>query len=290
MAVTGAWLQDPTDKVAAVTGGAGGIGQALAARFLAAGMRVVIADVEAAAVTSAIEALDAGDRLLGVTVDVRSIDDMYELRDQTLTRFGGVHVVCLNAGVAPVGPMFDTPLDVWKWVLDVNLLGVIHGALAFGPVLVEQGAGHVVCTASIAGVTDTPTLPPYGVSKHAVVGLAAAMRRELAGSGVGVSVLCPGLINTRIFESERNRPEGMDDPSDDNPMSKAYREMIADGAPPAQVADVVYQAIIDDQFFVFPTRDLDALIEARLADIRQGFEWRDARFPPAPDDLPPGVR
>ena len=253
MAVTGTWLEDPTDKVAVVTGGAGGIGRALAARFLDAGMRVVIADVEAAAVTSAIETLDAGDRLLGVTGDVRSIDDMHELRDQTLARFGGVHIVCLNAGVAPVGPTFDTPLDVWKWVLDVNLLGVIHGALAFGPVLVEQGVGHVVCTASIAGVTDTPTLPPYGVSKHGVVGLAAAMRRELAGSGVGVSVLCPGLINTRIFESERNRPEGMDDPSGDNPTSKAYREMIADGAPPAQVADVVYQAIIDDQFFVFPT-------------------------------------
>jgi NAD(P)-dependent dehydrogenase (short-subunit alcohol dehydrogenase family) len=279
MAVTGTWLEDPTDKVAVVTGGAGGIGRALAARFLAAGMRVVIGDVEAAAVTSAIETLDAGDRLIGVTGDVRSIDDMHELRDQTLARFGGVHIVCLNAGVAPVGPMFDTPLDVWKWVLDVNTLGVIHGALAFGPVLVEQGAGHVVCTASIAGVTDTPTLPPYGVSKHAVVGLATAMRRELAGSGVGVSVLCPGLINTRIFESERNRPEGMDDPSDDNPVSKAYREMIADGAPPAQVADVVYQAILDDQFFVFPTRDLDALVESRLADIRQGFEWRDARFP-----------
>jgi NAD(P)-dependent dehydrogenase (short-subunit alcohol dehydrogenase family) len=262
-----------------VTGGAGGIGRALATRFLAAGMRVVIADVEAAAVTSAIETLDAGDRLLGVTGDVRSIDDMHDLRDQTLARFGAVHIVCLNAGVAPVGPLFDTPLDVWKWVLDVNTLGVIHGALAFGPVLVEQGAGHVVCTASIAGVTDTPTLPPYGVSKHAVVGLATAMRRELAGSGVGVSVLCPGLINTRIFESERNRPEGMDDPSDDNPVSKAYREMIADGAPPAQVADVVYQAILDDQFFVFPTRDLDALVESRLADIRQGFEWRDARFP-----------
>jgi NAD(P)-dependent dehydrogenase (short-subunit alcohol dehydrogenase family) len=137
----------------------------------------------------------------------------------------------------------------------------------------------VVCTASIAGVTDTPTLPPYGVSKHAVVGLAASMRRELAERGVGVSVLCPGLIRTRIFESERNRPAEMDDPSTDNPTSKAYRDMIDDGAPPAHVADVVYQAIVDNQFFVFPTRDLDALVESRLADIRQGMEWRDARFP-----------
>ena len=138
----------------------------------------------------------------------------------------------------------------------------------------------MVCTASVAGLTDTPTLPPYGLSKHAVVGLASAMRRELAGSGVGVSVLCPGLVNTRIFESERNRPAGMDDPSDDNPTSKAYRDMIVEqGAPPAQVAEVVYQAVLDNQFFVFPTCDLDALIEARLADIRQGMEWRDAQFP-----------
>jgi NAD(P)-dependent dehydrogenase (short-subunit alcohol dehydrogenase family) len=279
MAVTGTWLEDPTDKVAVVTGGAGGIGHALAARFLVAGLRVVIADVESAAVTSALETLDAGERLFGVTGDVRSIDDMYELRDQTLSRFGGVHVVCLNAGVAPVGSMLDTPLDVWEWVLDVNVRGVINGALVFAPVLAEQGAGHVVCTASVAGLTDTPTLPPYGVSKHAVVGLAASMRRELDERGVGVSVLCPGLINTKIFESERNRPSGMDDPSDDNPTSKEYREMIGHGAPPSQVADVVFQAVLDNQFFVFPTRDLDALIEARLADIRQGMAWRDAKFP-----------
>ena len=242
-------------------------------------MRVVVADVEAAAVAAAVDALDAGDRIMGVTHDVRSLDDTHRLRDATLERFGAVHVVCLNAGVAPVGALLDTPIEVWEWVFDVNVRGVVHGALTFAPLLADQEAGHVVCTASIAGVTDTPTLPPYGVSKHAVVGLAAAMRRELAGSGVGVSVLCPGLIRTRIFESERNRPEGMADPSDDNPTSKAYRDMIEEGAPPAHVADVVYQAIRDNQFFVFPTRDLDALVEARLDDIRQGLEWRDTNFP-----------
>lgn len=274
-----AWSNDLTDKVAVVTGGAGGIGSAMAARFLEAGMRVVVADVEEAAIASTVGALSAGERVLGVTNDVRSLEDTERLRDATLDRFGGVHVVCLNAGVAPVGALLDTPVAVWDWVFDVNVRGVVHGALTFAPLLAEQGEGHVVCTASVAGLTDTPTLPPYGVSKHAVVGLAAALRRELAERGVGVSVLCPGLINTRIFESERNRPAGMDDPSDDNPTSKAYREMVADGAPPAQVADVVLQAILDDQFFVFPTRDLDGLVEARLADIRQGMEWRDARFP-----------
>jgi NAD(P)-dependent dehydrogenase (short-subunit alcohol dehydrogenase family) len=279
MTVSNAWMADPVDKVAVVTGGAGGIGGAMAARFLAAGMNVVVADVEQDAITSAVATLEAPDRVLGITHDVRSLDDGERLRDATLERFGGVHVVCLNAGVAPVGPLLDTRPEVWDWVFDVNVRGVVHGALTFAPVLAEQGAGHIVCTASIAGVTDTPTLPPYGVSKHAVVGLAASMRRELDEHGVGVSVLCPGLIRTRIFESERNRPPGMDDPSDDNPTSKAYRDMIDDGAPPSHVADVVYQAIIDNQFFVFPTRDLDALVEARLADIRQGMEWRDARFP-----------
>ena len=279
MTATGTWADDLTDKVCVVTGGAGGIGRAMAARFLAAGMRVAVADVEQEAIRSAVDEMGAGDRVIGIVHDVRSLEDTQRLRDEILDRFGSVHIVCLNAGVAPVGAMFDTPPDVWEWVFDVNVRGVVHGALAFGPLLADQEAGHVVCTASVAGLTDTPTLPPYGLSKHAVVGLAAAMRGELAGSGVGVSVLCPGLINTRIFESERNRPAGMDDPSDDNPTSKAYREMIADGAPPSQVADVVYQAVVDNQFFVFPTRDLDGLVEARLADIRQGFEWRDAHFP-----------
>jgi NAD(P)-dependent dehydrogenase (short-subunit alcohol dehydrogenase family) len=280
MVVSNAWMEDPTDKVAVVTGGAGGIGSALAARFLAAGMKVVVADVDPEAIAAAVDALGAPDRILGVTHDVRSLDDSQRLRNATLERFGSVHVVCLNAGVAPVGPLLETPAEVWDWVFDVNVRGVVHGALTFAPLLAEQGAGHIVCTASVAGLMDTPTLPPYGVSKHAVVGLAGGMRRELAERGVGVSVLCPGLIATRIFESERNRPAGMDDPSDDNPMSKAFRDMIVDGAPPAQVADVVYQAVVDNQFFVFPTRDLDEMIEGRLADIRQGMEWRDARFPP----------
>jgi short-subunit dehydrogenase len=135
----------------------------------------------------------------------------------------------------------------------------------------------MVCTASAAGLSDTPTVGPYGASKHAVVGLAAALRSELAESGVGVSVLCPGLIATRIFESERNRPEGMDDPSKDNPISRQYREMLtANGAPPEHVAEFVHEAVLEDQFFVFPTSDLDAMIDARLVAVRQGLAWRDA--------------
>ena len=270
-------IGDLTGKVCVVTGGGSGIGRALAHRFAAAGMRIAIGDIEASAIDSTVVELGGdGDRIVGLRCDVRSIEDVERLRDETLRRFGSVHLVCLNAGVAPCGPILGTPLAVWNWVLDVNLRGVIHGVHAFAPLLAEQRAGHIVCTASAAGVTDTPTVAPYGASKHAVVGLAAALRRELAESGIGVSVLCPGLINTRIFESERNRPAGMEDPSKDNPFSQRYRALLAtSGVAPEQVAEVVYQAVLDNQFFVFPTADLDEMIEARIADIRQGLVWRD---------------
>jgi NAD(P)-dependent dehydrogenase (short-subunit alcohol dehydrogenase family) len=270
-------MGDLTDKVCVVTGGGSGIGRALAHRFAAAGMRVVIGDIEAGAIDSTVAELGGdGERAMGLQCDVRSIEWMQRLRDETVKRFGGVHIVCLNAGVAPVGNILDTSLAVWNWVLDVNLRGVIHGVHVFAPLLVEQGAGHIVCTASAAGVSDTPTVGPYGTTKHAVVGLAAALRSELAGHGVGVSVLCPGMINTRIFESERNRPDGMEDPSKNSALSKDYREMLKSGAPPEHVAEVAYRAVLDNQFFVFPTSDLDAMIQARIEAVRQGLAWRDA--------------
>jgi NAD(P)-dependent dehydrogenase (short-subunit alcohol dehydrogenase family) len=265
------------DRVCVVTGGASGIGLAMARRFARAGMKIVIGDVEQAALSAAVAGLGAEDRVLGLRGDVSSMDDMLALRDLATSRFGGVHVVCLNAGVAPTGTVLDSDLDVWEWVLDVNLRGVVHGAKVFGPVLREQGEGHVLCTASVAGLTDTGTVAAYGVSKHAVVGLAAALRSELATSGVGVSVLCPGAIDTKIFESERNRPVGMRDPSENNPISKQLRDLLATkGATPDRVAEVAYRAVLDNQFFVFPTSDLDAGIRKRLADIEQGFEWRNA--------------
>ena len=141
MAATGTWTDDLTDKVCVVTGGAGGIGSALAARFLDAGMRVVIADVEQDAITAAVDALGAGDRVLGITHDVRSLEDTQRLRDEILDRFGGVHIVCLNAGVAPVGAMFDTPPEVWEWVFDVNVRGVVHGALDVRTAARRAGSG-----------------------------------------------------------------------------------------------------------------------------------------------------
>lgn len=268
---------DLNNKVCVVTGGASGIGRALAHRFAKAGMRVAIGDVEASALDAVVAELGGdGSRVLGVPCDVRRVEFVQRLRDETLQRFGSVDVVCLNAGVAPAGNILDTAPEVWDWVLDVNLRGVIHGMRVFGAVLVGQGAGHIVCTASAAGMSNTPTMGPYGMTKHAVVGLAAALRGELEPHGVGVSILCPGLIKTRIFESERNRPDGMADHSATNPFLQQYRALLdAGGAPPEQVADVVYQAVLANQFFVFPTADFDGMIETRIEEMRQGFAWRD---------------
>ncbi len=264
------------DRVCVVTGAGSGIGRAMALRFAAAGMKVVLADIEREALDAVAAEFDA-DRVLAVRADVVSMDEMNGLRDAAIERFGSVYLVCLNAGVAPTGGLLDTSLEVFNWVLDVNLRGVVHGAKAFAPSLVEQGSGHIVCTASVAGLTDTTTLSAYGTSKHAVVGLATALRGELAAFGVGVSVLCPGLIRTKIFESERNRPDGMADPSQDNPVSKQLRDLLAtQGVSPDQVAGVVHQAVLDNQFFVFPTSDVDELMKSRIAAIQQGWQWRDA--------------
>jgi NAD(P)-dependent dehydrogenase (short-subunit alcohol dehydrogenase family) len=269
---------DGADQVCVVTGGGSGIGRALATRFASAGMRVAIGDIESDALAKTVADLGGdGDRVLGVLCDVRSVDDNERLRDQAVERFGRIDVVCLNAGVAPHGNVLDTPPEVWDWLFDVNVRAVFLGVHAFSPRLVDQGSGHLVLTASGAGLGDTPGLGPYSATKHAVVGLAAALRHEFAPHGVGVSVLCPGLVNTRIFESERNRPAGMADPSERDPLTQLYRDALAtQGAPPQRVADAVYDAVLDNQFFVFPTSDFDGAIEGRLLSIEQGRSWRDA--------------
>ncbi len=268
----------PADgEVCLVTGGGSGIGRSIAHRFARDGMRIVIVDVEQAALDATVEALGGEDeRVLALCCDVRSPDQMATARERTLDHFGDIHLVCLNAGVAPSGPILDTPIEVWDWVFDVNVRGILNGVHAFGPLLARRGRGHIVCTASAAGLTDTPSIGAYGATKHAVIGLAAALRHELSAAGVGVSVVCPGMIDTKIFESERNRPAGMADPSVDNPTAAVYRDLLAAvGASPDDVAEMVRQAVVDDQFFVFPTTDFDEGIDGRIATIRQGLEWRD---------------
>jgi NAD(P)-dependent dehydrogenase (short-subunit alcohol dehydrogenase family) len=255
------------DKVCVVTGGAGGIGLAMAQRFRAARMRVAIADIEAGALAAAVETL-GGEDVLGVACDVTSPASMYALRDAVLDRFGAVHVVCLNAGVAAVGPIIGTSLDTWDWLLGVNVRGVVHGVDAFGAGLVAQGDGHFVMTASAAGLVDTPTMGAYGATKHAVVGLAGALRDELHDTGVGVSVLCPGLVHTKIFESERNRPDRDAETHSDPDRLATLRKIVDHGADPARIADAVHAGVLANQLFIIPTADIAQMVIARLDEVR----------------------
>jgi NAD(P)-dependent dehydrogenase (short-subunit alcohol dehydrogenase family) len=264
-------------RVGVVTGGASGIGYALAERFLAEGMQVVIGDVEAPALAAAVERLGQGGReVLGVATDVSSEPSVTALRDAALERFGAVHVICNNAGVSAHGALWTMPRGEWDWVLGVNLGGVLNGIRAFVPVLLEQEEAHIVNTASIAGLIPG-VLGAYSVSKHAVVALTEVLQFQLmmAGAGhVGVSVLCPGWVRTRIADAGRNRPAGLPEPE---PLSateaagdELARGLIDRGMPPADVAAFVVDAIRTRRFYVLTHPDLIDSVQARVRAIERG--------------------
>lgn len=262
-------MQELAQKTAVVTGAASGIGLALTEAFVARDMNVVMADVEEPALLEQATRLEGvGARVLAVPTDVRDPAALESLRDEALGEYGGVHVVCNNAGVGPGGPMLDTTPADWRWTVDVNVMGVAHGVITFGPLLVEQGEGHIVNTASEAGLVTNPVLGMYCATKHAVVGLSESLWREVHPLGVGVSCLCPNLIDTKIFESERNRDDGAEPSARANAMMAPMREVIgAAGIPPSEATDAVVSAILADRFWVF-THDITKPAAAvRFTDI-----------------------
>ncbi|HWC37978.1 MAG TPA: SDR family NAD(P)-dependent oxidoreductase [Acidimicrobiales bacterium] len=265
-------IEDLAGKVAVVTGGGSGIGRAMAERFAAADAKVVIGDIEPAPLDAATSELsDAGAEVHGVALDVTDPSSLDRLRDETLERFGAVHLVCANAGVAPIGMIADASLSDWRWVVDVNLLGVVHTTAAFLPILTAQRAGHLVLTASLAGLRTAPGLGPYCATKHAVVAIADTLRTELADTGVGVSVVCPSLVRTRIFDSERNRPDALGGVVVETGPARAFFQeaLSAMGIAPAEVAERVYEAVGTGRFWVFPhPEEALAAAEARMSDIR----------------------
>jgi len=271
-------MQDLEGKVAVVTGAASGIGNAVATRLAEEGMKVVLADVEEGPLADAEKKLvDAGATVLAVPTDVTKGDQVDALAAKTFERFDTVHVVHNNAGVATGGPMWTLTEADWQWVLGVNLWGVIHGVRAFVPRLVEQGEGHVVNTASMAGLTSVPMMGPYNVSKHGVVTLSETLANELAlhGSPVKVSVLCPGWVQTRIHEADRNRPAELESRDEANvQMAEMGREMIgsliASGIPPSDVAEQVLDAIRKDRFYILTHPDLKPMIRRRMEDVLDG--------------------
>jgi NAD(P)-dependent dehydrogenase (short-subunit alcohol dehydrogenase family) len=271
-------MRELAGRAAVVTGGASGIGRALARGFVNEGMRVVIADVQRPALEAAAEELRAaGGQVLAVVTDVAVADDVSALAERAQQAFGAIHVVCHNAGVFAAGLSWEAPLSDYAWVFDVNVWGVIHGVRAFTPLQLAHGEqGHIVITASMAGVTSTPFCAPYTMSKHAVLALAETMHLELTarGAAIGVSVLCPELVNTRIGDSDRNRPphRKRGGPShDERELAEgALRQSTSAGISPDAIAARALSAIRARRFYVLspegdPFRDA---CHARLDAIR----------------------
>ena len=255
-------MEDLDGKVAVVTGGASGIGLALAHRFARGGMRVVVADVERAALDKATDALAdqfGADDVAAVVTDVRDPSAVDALAAATFERFGTAHVLCNNAGVGIGGLAWTVPADRWRWIVEVNLLGVAHGIRSFVPRMIEQGEGHVVNTASAAGILTGPAMSPYFATKHAVVALSESLHfdLQLTGGAVGVSVLCPEWVRTNIADSERNRPEEVA-PAEAAPGLEADGDMlrvfmqglVASGMDPDDIAAQVVDAIRTGRFWI----------------------------------------
>jgi NAD(P)-dependent dehydrogenase (short-subunit alcohol dehydrogenase family) len=266
-------MRELRGKVAVVTGGASGIGRAMAERFAREGMKIVLADVEAQPLAEAREAMArSGVDVLAVRTDVARWEEVEALARRTFEAFGAAHIVCNNAGVASgVGSAWQVSQPDWEWTLGVNLWGVIHGIRAFVPRMVEQGEGHVVNTASIAGLAPVPGMAPYCVTKSAVVALSESLHHDLANAGgkVKVSVLCPAWVKTKISESERNRPvsAGPSTPEGNarqQTVAGAVRAAVAAGIPPEVVAEKVLHAISNERFWIITHSKTKKMIEKRM--------------------------
>ena len=277
------------DRVAVVTGGASGLGRAMAERFAREGMKTVIADIDADALDrTAAEMRSAGAHVLAVRTDVSQAADVEALARATLDEFGAAHLVVNNAGVGPLGAAWESTERDWLWTLGVNLWGVIHGVRVFTPILLEQakksGAeGHIINTASVAGLISPPGMGAYNASKHAVVALTETLHHDLARrtDKVKCSLLCPAYVPTGIADSERNRPDALRDPdrtkSDEQlALEDGLRKAVHSGKiSAADVAERVFEAVRDERFYILTHERIKSAIAARMEDILGGANPRN---------------
>ena len=264
-------MEELRGRVAVVTGGGGGIGKAMAVAFANEGMDVVIGEIEMDMAAEAVAAVEAaGTRAIAVRNDVTDRASMGALAEAARDAFGGAHVLCNNAGVVTFTPIHELDEADWDWVIGVNLLGALYGVQAFLGRMVAQGEpGHIVNTASIAGLVSHPGIASYNVSKFGVVALTESLRLDLAETQVSASVLCPGGVRTRIMESDRNRPAALGGPGD-------YAERAGTQAPapiePAEVAARVLAAIRADAPYIVTHKEQKAMVEGRFGPILAAFD------------------
>jgi NAD(P)-dependent dehydrogenase (short-subunit alcohol dehydrogenase family) len=260
-------------RTAVVTGGASGIGRAMVDRFAAEGMNVVVADVDVELLTATVAGVEAaGHRAVGVRTDVSRLADIRALADAALDAFGAVHVVCNNAGVVIGGRVDELTDDEWRWVLEVDLWGPIHGVRVFLPLIEQAGEGHIVSTASTSGLVAPPFIAPYSVAKAGVVMLMEATRRELdvRGSAVGASVLVPGPVNTGLVGSSRNRPDSLErsDTAEGRAFTESSGAYLADtGIDPAHVAGLVVDGIRANRFWILTHPEWEEVLRRRVEAI-----------------------
>lgn len=275
-------MKEFKDKVAVITGGAGGIGLGIARRCAREGMRVVIADVEESALGRAEEELKSmGGTVSAVVTDVAKADQVEALAKKTVENYGAVHLLCNNAGVAADGTIWECSLPAWEWAVGVNIWGVINGIRAFVPIMLSQDTEcHIVNTASIAGLTPYHPGASYHVTKHAVVALSENLYRSLGerGSKIKTSVLCPGFVRTRILSAARNQPADLQDSMDLKPMPREAEEAAWDYLEknnfkvlsPDQVADLVFTAIREEKFYILTHPEFNETIKERMENILRG--------------------
>jgi NAD(P)-dependent dehydrogenase (short-subunit alcohol dehydrogenase family) len=270
-------MKDFKGKTAFITGGASGIGLSMARQFGRAGMNVVVADIDEKAAKAAVERLTSEQvKAVPVVVDVTDRGSVREGALEAIAAFGKVHVVCNNAGVAVGGPIGTVKDRDWDWIIDVNLKGVIYGTETFVPLIKSHGeGGHIINTASMAGMVSPPGMEPYTATKFAVVAMSEGWAGQLAPLNIGVSVLCPGFVKTRIHESGRARQDKYGGTADVDPGLQGTRDqgaqMVLNGIDPDIVGARVVEAVRDGELYIFTHPHFIDFVEGRFGAIRAAF-------------------